>query len=55
MPVIGGHMSEREAQSGDAETAACHVCHQRFGTQEELARHLIEAHADGLLSDPQGD
>jgi hypothetical protein len=47
-------MSEREAQSGDAETAACHVCDQRFGTQEELARHLIKAHADELLSDALG-
>jgi hypothetical protein len=37
-------MSERETQSGDAEVAACHVCAQVFDTQEDLAKHLMEAH-----------
>jgi len=46
-------MSEREAQSGDGETAVCHVCDQRFDTQEELSKHLIGAHPDDLLSEAQ--
>ncbi|HEX3301143.1 MAG TPA: hypothetical protein VHW68_13685 [Actinomycetota bacterium] len=48
-------MSERDNQAGDTETAVCHVCDQRFGTQEELAKHLIDAHPDDLLGEVVGD
>jgi len=48
-------MGEREAQSGDLETAVCHVCDQRFGTQEELAKHLIDAHPEETFRDVQED
>jgi len=42
-------MSERETQRGDAEVGACHVCGETFPTQEDLSKHLIEAH-EGLPS-----
>lgn len=42
-------MSERETQGGDPEVGACHVCGETFSTQEELSKHLIDAH-DGLPS-----
>jgi C2H2 type zinc finger protein len=44
-------MSEREAQSGDAETATCHVCDQRFETQADLLKHLQTEHPDEVLPD----
>ena len=34
------------------ETAICHVCGERFSTQEELLKHLEQAHPDDLLPDP---
>jgi uncharacterized C2H2 Zn-finger protein len=37
-------MSEREAQSGDTEVARCHICAQVFDTQNDLSKHLMEAH-----------
>jgi|SoiMetStandDraft_2_1073263.scaffolds.fasta_scaffold133030_1 hypothetical protein len=37
-------MSERESQTGDTEVGQCHICAQRFPTQEDLSRHLLEAH-----------
>ena len=37
-------MSERSTQKGDAEVGTCHVCGRSFATQEELSRHLIDAH-----------
>ena len=43
-------MSERATQKGDAEVGTCHVCGTTFATQEELSKHLIDAH-DGLASD----
>ena len=42
-------MSERETQRGDAEVGECHVCGETIPTQEELSKHLIDAHA-GLPS-----
>lgn len=42
-------MSERETQRGDAEVGECHVCGETFPTQEELSKHLIDAH-EGLPS-----
>ena len=43
-------MSERATQKGDAEVGTCHMCGPTFATQEELSKHLIDAH-DGLASD----
>lgn len=43
-------MSERATQKDDAEVGTCHVCGTTFATQEELSKHLIDAH-DGLASD----
>ena len=43
-------MSERATQKGDAEVGTCHVCGTTFATQEELSKHLIDAH-EGLASD----
>ena len=42
-------MSERETQRGDPEVNLCHVCGETFPTQEELSKHLIDAH-EGLPS-----
>jgi hypothetical protein len=47
-------MSERENQRGDGEVGVCHVCGARFDTQQELSDHLMEAHADDLLSADDG-
>jgi Zinc finger, C2H2 type len=47
----GDTMSERETQQGDRETGTCHICGQVFPTQEELSKHLMDAHADDGLSD----
>ena len=44
-------MSEIEDQQGDRETGTCHICEQEFPTQEELSKHLMDAHADDGLSD----
>ena len=44
-------MSEIEDQQGDRETGICHICEQEFPTQEELSKHLMDAHADDGLSD----
>jgi hypothetical protein len=43
---------ERDSQQGDAETAVCHVCNERFSTQEQLLKHLEQAHPDDVLPDP---
>ena len=45
-------LNEREMQSGEGETAICHVCDQRFQTQGELLKHLEETHPNDLLPDP---
>jgi hypothetical protein len=42
-------MSERETRRGDPEVGVCHVCGETFPTQEELSKHLIDAH-EGLPS-----
>jgi hypothetical protein len=43
-------MTERDEQSGDGEIAVCHVCDQKFPTQEELLAHLDGAHEGELLT-----
>ena len=48
-------MSEANTQSGDGEAAMCHVCNERFETQEELAKHLMDTHPDDLLPDVPAD
>jgi hypothetical protein len=48
-------MSEANTQSGDGEAAVCHVCNERFETQEELAKHLMDTHPDDLLPDVPAD
>jgi hypothetical protein len=48
-------MSERDTQLGDGETAVCHVCEQRFQTQEDLAKHLLRAHPDEVFNEVQAD
>jgi hypothetical protein len=47
-------MSERDTQSGDDELGVCHVCGERFGTQQALADHLMQAHGDDLLPAEDG-
>ena len=37
-------MKELETQQGEAEIGRCHICAQTFSTQEDLAKHLKEAH-----------
>ena len=37
-------MSEHEMHVGDAEVGRCHICAQVFDTQEDLSKHLLEAH-----------
>jgi hypothetical protein len=48
-------MSEREMQSGDTETAVCHVCDKRFETQEELSKHLMDTHPNEFFSEVPED
>ena len=45
-------MTEKDAHGGGGETAICHVCGRQFSTQEELLKHLEEAHPGDLLPDP---
>ena len=50
-------MNERESQSGDEETATCHMCGKTFSSQEDLSKHLMEEHeGEGLPApDPRED
>ena len=43
-------MSEMDRQLGDGETGICHFCGQTFPSQEELSKHLMDAHPDTGLS-----
>ena len=46
-------MSEHETQLAEVEIGRCHVCAQLFQTQEDLLRHLKEAHGvESLLQPP---
>jgi len=42
-------------QSGDAETAVCHICDETFDTQADLLKHLQTEHPDDVLPDPVGE
>lgn len=44
-------MSERKAQGGDGEVGECHVCGRTFQTQEELSKHLMDDHDEGMLAE----
>jgi hypothetical protein len=46
-------VTERSVQRGNDEVGICHVCGTTFATQEELSKHLIDAH-DGLAADEPG-
>ena len=48
-------MNERGTQSGDGETAVCHVCEATFETQADLLAHLQSEHPDDLLPEMQED
>jgi hypothetical protein len=42
-------MSERDQQGGDHEMGTCHMCGQTFNSQEELSKHMMDAHeGEGL-------
>jgi hypothetical protein len=45
-------MTERDDQSGDGETATCHMCGRVFPTQLALSQHLIDDHDDDGLPTP---
>jgi hypothetical protein len=51
----GAGMSEIDEQRGDGEVGRCHVCGGEFDTQEELSKHLMDAHDEDLLPDPDPD
>lgn len=46
-------MTETDQHTGDGETGVCHICQREFSTQEELSKHLIEAHDDETLADDE--
>ena len=48
-------MSEIDEQRGDGEVGLCHVCGSEFASQEELSEHLMDAHDEDLLPDPDPD
>jgi uncharacterized C2H2 Zn-finger protein len=51
--IEGDKMSEDETQLVEVEIGRCHVCAHLFQTQEDLLRHLKEAHGvESLLQPP---
>jgi len=51
--IEGDKISEHETQLAEVEIGRCHVCAQLFQTQEDLLRHLKEAHGvESLLQPP---
>lgn len=46
-------MNERTGQRGDQEVGVCHVCGERFDTQEALSKHLMDEHPGDVLPDPK--
>jgi hypothetical protein len=41
-------------QSGDPETAVCHVCDETFETQADLLKHLQTEHPNDVLPGASG-
>ena len=37
-------MRELDTQEDDGEIGVCHICGETFTTQEDLSKHLMEAH-----------
>jgi uncharacterized C2H2 Zn-finger protein len=48
-------VSERESQLDEVEIGRCHICAQLFGTEEELLKHLEQAHGVKSLLQPPPD
>jgi uncharacterized C2H2 Zn-finger protein len=48
-------MSERDEQRGDGEVGRCHVCGSEFASQEDLSKHLKDAHDEDLLPEAERD
>lgn len=46
-------MTEQDEQAIETSAVPCHICDQEFPTQEDLHKHLIEAHDDETLSDDE--
>lgn len=46
-------MTEQDEQVIEPEIAVCHICTSEFSTQEELHKHLIEAHDDESLANDE--
>jgi hypothetical protein len=49
----GWRMSEIDEQRGDGEVGRCHVCGREFASQEDLSKHLMDAHDEDLLPDAE--
>jgi uncharacterized C2H2 Zn-finger protein len=49
----GSRMSERDEQRGDGEVGRCHVCGSEFASQEDLSKHLKDAHDEDLLPEAE--
>jgi len=45
-------VSEHESQLAEVEIGRCHICAQLFGSQEDLLKHLKEAHGVKSLLQP---
>jgi hypothetical protein len=43
-------MGEADEQRGNSEIGTCHVCGEEFASQEDLSKHLMEAHQEELFS-----
>jgi hypothetical protein len=45
-------MTERDEQEGAEEIGTCHICGKTFPTQEEMSRHMMDAHeGEGLAAE----
>lgn len=46
-------MTEQDEQAIDAPPVPCHICQSEFSTQEDLHKHLIEAHDEEALANDE--
>lgn len=46
-------MTEQDEQAIDPQKAVCHICQSEFSSQEDLHKHLIEAHDDEALANDE--